>query len=72
MARTKADYDGLIVQEWLTKAQAMAYVNERDETKFREKYGAHVNCYNGGDYYLPELRARKMNLPKVHEASKYE
>ena len=72
MARTKADYEGLHVQEWLTKAQAMAYVNEKDETKFREKYALHCNCYNGGDYYLPELRARKMNLPMVHEACKYE
>jgi len=72
MARTKADYDGLKVQEWLTKAQAMAYVNELDETKFREKYGIHCNVYDGGDYYLPELRAAKMNRPLVRRASQYE
>ena len=27
MARRKADFDGLLVQEFLTKAQAMAYTN---------------------------------------------
>ena len=72
MARTKADYDGLKVQEWLTKAQAMAYVNELDETKFREKYGMQCHVYDGGDYYLPELRSAKMNRPLVRRASQYE
>ena len=34
MARRKADYEGLKVQEFLSKAQAMAYTNYPDEKKF--------------------------------------
>ncbi len=66
MARKKADYDGLLVQEFLTKDVAMAYVNAKDE-KWFDKWiqpwcTIYRNSSKSGDYYLPELRARKLQL----------
>ena len=66
MARKKRDFDGLKVQEFLTKAQAMAYTNY-PEDKFDEEVRPYLHVYrNGdsrskGDYYLPELRQWKLN-----------
>ena len=71
MARRKADYDGLMVQEFLSKAQAMAYTNYPDADKFDEEIGRYCHVYrNGdgrskGDYYLPELRKRKLELVEM-------
>ena len=68
MARRKADYDGLMVQEFLSKAQAMAYTNFRTEEEFNKWIRPAVHVYrNGdsrskGDYFLPELRKRKLEL----------
>lgn len=66
MARKKADYDGLLVQEFLTKDVAMAYVNAKDEKWFDQWILPWCHCYrnssNVGDFYLPELRARKLQL----------
>ena len=71
MARRKPDYEGLRVQEFLSKAQAMAYVNYADEEKFNEDFRPYCHVYrNGdsrsrGDYYLPELRKRKLELVEI-------
>lgn len=68
MARPKADYDGLMVQEFLSFEQAMAYCNfTADEMK--ELVLPYVHRYRSkykkGDYYLPELRKRKLELVEV-------
>ena len=68
MARTKADFEGLKVQEFLTKAQAMAYLNfTADEMKEYILPYVHVyrSKYKKGDYFLPELRARKLKLVEM-------
>ena len=71
MARRKADYDGLMVQEFLSKAQAMAYTNYPDEKKFDEEVRPYMHVYrNGdrrskGDYFLLELRKRKLELVEI-------
>ena len=65
MARTKADFEGLKVQEFLTKAQAMAYTLRKTPESFDEEIGPYVNLYEagkGGCYYLPELRKRMLSL----------
>lgn len=65
MARKKADYDGLMVQEFLTKAQAMAYTLHETEESFDKDIKPYVNVYragHGGAYYVPELRKRMLNL----------
>ena len=65
MARRKADYDSLIVQEFLNKAQAMAYTNCKTEEKFDELIHPYVHTYQGSkgvDYYVPELRKRKLAM----------
>ena len=68
MASKKADFDGLMVQEFLTKAQAMAYTNMLTEAAFDEKILPYVHTYQNsdgrgkGDFYLPELRKRKLQL----------
>ena len=68
MARKKADYDGLLVQEFLSKAQAMAYTNFKNEEAFDEMIAPWCHVYRNsdnrskGDYYLPELRKRKLDL----------
>ena len=65
MARRKADYDGLLVQEFLSKSQAMAYCNQTEEL-FAELVQPFVHVYRSkykaGDYFLPELRERKLQL----------
>lgn len=71
MASKKADYEGLIVQEFLSKAQAMAYTNFRVESEFDKHIGAYCHIYRNsdsrskGDYYLPELRKRKLELVEM-------
>ncbi len=68
MASKKADYDGLMVQEFVTKAQAMAYTNMLTETAFDEKILPYVHTYQNsdgrskGDFFIPELRQRKLQL----------
>ena len=44
MARRKADYDGLMVQEFLSKSQAMAYCNMTEE-QFAELVQPFVHVY---------------------------
>lgn len=68
MARPKADYDGLMVQEFLSFEQAMAYCNfTADEMK--ELVLPYVHRYRSkykkGDYYLPEIRKRKLELVEI-------
>ena len=71
MASKKADYDGLMVQEFLSKAQAMAYTNFKVESEFDEWIGRYCHVYRNsdsrskGDYYLPELRKRKLELVEM-------
>lgn len=68
MASKKADYDGLMVQEFVTKAQAMAYTNMLTEVAFDEKILPYVHTYQNsdgrgkGDFFIPELRKRKLQL----------
>ena len=66
MARRKADCDSVIViQEFLTKPQAMAYTNRLTEEKFNEDIEPYVNIYQGGKggcYFLPELGERMLNM----------
>ena len=68
MARRKADYDGLMVQEFLSKSQAMAYCN-MTEDQFAELIQPYVHVYRSkykaGDYFLPELRKRKLELAEI-------
>ena len=71
MASKKADYEGLMVQEFLSKAQAMAYTNYQNEVKFDEEIAPYCHVYKNsdsrskGDYYLPELRQRKLQLIQI-------
>ena len=71
MASKKADYEGLMVQEFLSKAQAMAYTNFKVESEFDKHIGAYCHIYRNsdsrskGDYYLPELRKRKLAMVEV-------
>lgn len=68
MARRKADFDSLLVQEFLTKAQAMAYTLRLTEEKFNEEIAPYVHTYRGGHggcYYLPELRKRMLELVEI-------
>lgn len=68
MASKKADYDGLMVQEFVTKAQAMAYTNMQTEPAFDELILPYVHTYRNsdgrgkGDFFIPELRKRKLQL----------
>lgn len=64
MANRKPNADGLIVQDFVTKVQAMAYTL-RGEVKFDEDIKPYVNIYEAGHgeaYYIPELRKRMLNL----------
>ena len=76
MASKKADYDGLMVQEFLSKAQAMAYTNYLDEKKFDEEVRPYMHVYrNGdkrskGDYFLPELRQWKLDHVEMNPTMK--
>lgn len=71
MASKKADYDGLMVQEFLSKAQAMAYTNFKVESKFDMYIGRYCHVYRNsdskskGDYFIPELRKRKLELAEM-------
>lgn len=68
MASKKADYEGLMVQEFVTKAQAMAYTNMLTEAAFDEKILPYVHTYQNsdgrgkGDFFIPELRKRKLQM----------
>ena len=68
MASKKADYDGLMVQEFVNKAQAMAYTNMQTEAAFDEHILPYVHTYRTrdgrgkGDFFIPELRKRKLQL----------
>lgn len=72
MASRKADYDTLMVQEFLSKEQAMAYTNYRNEAAFDRDIRpyCHIYCnsnsHSQGDYYLPELRKRKLQLVAMY------
>ena len=72
MASKKADYEGLMVQEFLSKAQAMAYTNFKREESFDEMIAPWCHVYmnsdnrSHGDYYLPELRKRKLELAVIY------
>ena len=68
MARRKADFDGLLVQEFLTKSQAMAYTLRLTEETFNEEIMPYVHVYRGakgGVYYVPELRKRMLDLVEL-------
>ena len=69
MARPKADYDGLMVQEFLSFEQAMAYCNFTAE-EMKELVLPYVHTYRSkykkGDYYLPEIRKRKLELVEIY------
>ena len=45
MARRKADYDSLLVQDFLNRAQAMAYCHQPNEDAF--KYGRQFSHVEG-------------------------
>ena len=67
MARKKADFDGLMVQDFLTKAEAMAYTL-RSEEKFNEEIAPFVHTYRagkGGCYFIPELRKRMLEMVEI-------
>lgn len=74
MASKKADYEGLMVQEFLSKAQAMAYTNFKVESEFDLHIGRYCHVYlnsdsrSKGDYFLPELRKRKLELVEMTPA----
>ena len=76
MASKKADYEGLMVQEFLSKAQAMAYTNYPNEKKFDEEVRPYMHVYrNGdrrskGDYFLPELRQWKLDHVEMNPTMK--
>lgn len=64
--RTKADFEGLKVQDFLTKAQAMAYTLHLTDESFNENIRPYVHLYRtpkGACYYIPELR--KLMLDRV-------
>jgi hypothetical protein len=68
MASKKADYESLMVQEFLSFEQAMAYCNlTADEMK--ELVLPYVHTYRSkfkkGDYFLPEIRKRKLQLVEM-------
>ena len=76
MSSKKADYEGLMIQEFLSKAQAMAYTNYLDEKKFDEEVRPYMHVYrNGdkrskGDYFLPELRQWKLDHVEMNPTMK--
>lgn len=73
MARRKADYESLMVQEFLSKSQAMAYTNTTED-QFKEWIEPYVHVYRSkykaGDYFLPELRKRKLELAEIVPTAK--
>ena len=65
MARRKADYDSLMVQDFLNRAQAMAYTHQPNEDAFKVKIHPYVHTYESGEgmvYYIPELRQRVLQM----------
>lgn len=65
MARRKADYDSLMVQDFLNRAQAMAYTHQPNEDAFKVKIHPYVHTYESGEgmvYYIPELRHRVLQM----------
>ena len=61
MGRRKADYDSLLVQDFLNRAQAMAYTHQPNEDAFKEKIHPYVHTYASGEgmlYEVAELRKR--------------
>lgn len=68
MASTKADFEGLRCQEFLTKGQAMAYTQRKTEAKFDEEIAPWCHVYRGGKggaYYVPELRNRMLDMVEI-------
>ena len=49
MASKKADYESLMVQEFLSKAQAMAYTNFKSEEAFDEMIAPWCHVYRNSD-----------------------
>ena len=67
MANRKPNPEGLIVQDFITKVQAMAYTL-RGEVKFDDEIKPYVNIYTAGKgecYYIPELRKRMLQLVAI-------
>lgn len=68
MARKKANYKDLMVQEFLSLTEAMAYTNTTEE-EFKEWIAPWCHVYRSkhksGDYFLPELRKRKLDLVEI-------
>ena len=71
MASKKEDYESLMVQEFLSKAKAMAYTDFKSEEAFDEMIAPWCHVYRNsdgrseGDYFLPELRKRKLELAVI-------
>ena len=76
MASRKANYEGLMVQEFVDKDIAMAYTNMKNEPAFDELILPYVHVYRNsdnrskGDFFIPELRKRKLELVAI-EPTKY-
>lgn len=72
MARRKADYESLMVQEFVSKQIAMAYTNYTDEKKFDDEVRPYLHVYRNsdkrskGDYFIPELRQWKLNHVEIN------
>ena len=72
MGRKKADFAGLMTQDFLTKSQAMAYTLHETEESFDRDIKPYVNIYRagkGGAYYVPELRKRMLSLLELKATS---
>lgn len=71
MASRKANYEGLMVQEFVDKDIAMAYTNMKNEPAFDELILPYVHVYQNsdrrskGDFFIPELRKRKLELVAI-------
>ena len=65
MGRRKADYDSLLVQDFLNRAQAMAYTHQPNEDAFKVNIHPYVHTYASGEgmlYYVPELKQRVLAM----------
>ena len=68
MSGRRPDFDGLKVQEFLTKAQAMAYTMHKSEESFDTYIRPYVHQYRGGQcmlFYVPELRKRMLQMVEI-------
>ena len=68
MSGRRPDFDGLKVQEFLTKAQAMAYTMHKSEESFDTYIRPYVHQYRGGNcmlFYVPELRKRMLQMVEI-------